>query len=64
MNENKNSLSVKQTAFALNIYLNDIEKDLHFINNIEKDSINVKQFLNLFRSSWFLAIKEDIVKSK
>lgn len=59
MNENKNNINVKQTAFALNMYLNDIENNLHYINNIEKDSINVKQFLNLFRSSWFLAIKED-----
>ena len=57
MNENKNNIHVKQTAFALNMYLNDVENNLHFINNIEVGSINVQQFLNLYRSSWFLNIQ-------
>ena len=57
MKANPNHKCVQQTAFALNVYLNDIETNLHFINNIDIQTIDVKQFFDIFRASWFNYVK-------
>jgi len=54
MNEHKTSRFVQQTAAALNIYLNDIEKNFHYINNIETETLDINKFLKYFRDSWFI----------
>ena len=53
MRQYPDSKYVQQTALALNIYLNDIETNFHFINNIDPGSIDTEKFLRIFRNSWF-----------
>lgn len=57
MNEHKESRFVQQTAAAMNIYLNDIEKKLHYINNVEPCEIDAIGFLRHFRNNWFTQLR-------
>ena len=51
MKENEGNKYCQQTARALNIYLNDIEYNLHYIGNNEAVGVDVKGFLQMFRSN-------------
>ena len=48
MKDNENDIHVKQTAIALNVYLNDVENSLYILTGNE--SINMKDFLDRFNS--------------
>ena len=48
MNANENSIYVKQTATALNVYLNDVENSLYILTGNE--NINMNDFLDRFHS--------------
>ena len=51
MKSNPESKYCQQTARALNLYLNDIEYNLHYINEDEALKVNVNGFLRLYRSN-------------
>ena len=55
MKQNPSNKYVQQTALALNMYLNDMEANFHFINNIDSDTVDAEKFLSIFRNSWFPA---------
>ena len=50
MKNNENNIYCKQTAIALNIYLNELENGIHFITkNTNKNKINMSRFLKYSR---------------
>ena len=50
MKNNENNIYCKQTAIALNIYLNELENGINFITkNTNKNKINMPRFLKYSR---------------
>ena len=53
MKVNEGNIYCKQTAIALNMYLNDLEGDIHFITSESNKKINISRFLKYSRRSIF-----------
>lgn len=54
MKSNSDNFYCKQTAFALNIYLNDLETEIHYITeDDDKNKLNMERFLKYSKRSVF-----------
>ena len=54
MKNNENDIYCKQTAIALNMYLNDLEEEIHFITkNTNIDKLDINRFLKYSKRTIF-----------